>query len=111
MASEVDPLYGASQKRPWYENVKVCFVAFFFVAFFFVAFVSRSLGAHVCPYQVWLVIGAFVLAGLAVIVPLAVIFGRSASLITSVRVDSIRQHLQALQTIGTANGGVWRKVS
>jgi hypothetical protein len=55
--------------------------------------------------KVWLLIGAFVLAGLVIIVPLAVIFGRSGSLVTAVRIEGIRTHLGNLQALATANGG------
>ena len=89
--SESDPLSGTPRKRAWYENVKVWGGAFF-------SFLTPS------P-KVWLVIGAFVLAGLAVIVPLAVIFGRSGSLVTAVRIEGIRTHLENLQAVATANGG------
>ena len=96
MASEADPLYvNVNPKRAWYENVKVGLGGFFFPPFF---------GADTLT-KVWLVIGAFVLAGLAVIIPLAVIFGRSGSLVTAVRVEGIRAHLENLQAIAAANGG------
>ncbi len=94
--SESDRLTGGvPRKRAWYENIKVGTKGGAFFLFFDPAPLTK----------VWLVIGAFVLAGLAVIVPLAVIFGRSGSLVTAVRVDGIRTHLENLQAVAAANGG------
>ena len=42
---------------------------------------------------------------LAVLVPLSVIFGRSAALVSAVNTNSIREHLQSFQQIADANGG------
>ncbi len=51
------------------------------------------------------VFGVLLAVALVVIIPLVVLFGRAGALYTSVKVSSIRGHLEQFQSIADANGG------